>query len=59
MGEPGWTVVLAVKRLDVAKSRLRGAVDGVPHDRLALALALDTVAAVLACRMVREALIVT
>lgn len=59
MSEPGWRVVLAVKRLSAGKSRLRGAVPGVPHERLALALALDTVGAVLACADVRGALVVT
>lgn len=58
-GAAAWTVVVPVKRLAAAKSRLRGAVDGVPHETLALALALDTVAAVLACTEVREALVVT
>src|SRR5262245_41130848 len=46
-GVPVWTVVLPVKRLGVAKTRLRGATDGVPHERLVLAMTLDTVAAVL------------
>jgi 2-phospho-L-lactate/phosphoenolpyruvate guanylyltransferase len=59
VSELGWRVVLAVKRLPTAKSRLRGALCGVPHERLALALALDTVDAVLACPDVREALVVT
>jgi 2-phospho-L-lactate guanylyltransferase len=59
VGEPGWTVVLAVKRLTAGKSRLRGAVDGVPHERLALALALDTIVAVVACPDVHSALVVT
>ncbi|MEV1287268.1 2-phospho-L-lactate guanylyltransferase [Micromonospora sp. NPDC049679] len=54
-----WTVVLPVKRLPAAKSRLRGALPGVPHERLALALAQDTVAAALACPPVTEVLVVT
>ncbi|WP_345535232.1 2-phospho-L-lactate guanylyltransferase [Phytohabitans rumicis] len=54
-----WGVVLPVKRLGVAKSRLRGAVDAVPHERLALALAQDTVAAAVACPYVAEVLAVT
>ncbi|ROO58623.1 2-phospho-L-lactate guanylyltransferase [Micromonospora sp. Llam0] len=54
-----WSVVLPVKRLAVAKSRLRGALDGVPHEELALALARDTVAAALACPLVAEVLVVT
>ncbi|WP_422770910.1 2-phospho-L-lactate guanylyltransferase [Plantactinospora sp. WMMC1484] len=59
MAERNWTVVVPVKRLDAAKSRLRGALDGVPHEVLALALAEDTAEAVLACRAVRELLVVT
>jgi 2-phospho-L-lactate/phosphoenolpyruvate guanylyltransferase len=47
-GGTGWTVVLPVKRLTDGKSRLRGALPDVPHERLALALALDTAAAALA-----------
>jgi len=43
-----WSVVVPVKRLPVAKTRLRGVLAGVPHDALALALALDTVRAALA-----------
>ncbi|HEY8533905.1 MAG TPA: 2-phospho-L-lactate guanylyltransferase [Micromonospora sp.] len=59
MSEASWTVVVPIKRLDAAKSRLRGAVADVPHDRLALALALDTVAAVVTCEPVAEVLVVT
>ena len=40
-----WVLIVPVKRLAAAKSRLRGAVPGVPHERLVLALAQDTVAA--------------
>ncbi|MFV2126369.1 2-phospho-L-lactate guanylyltransferase [Micromonospora sp. LOL_013] len=54
-----WSVVLPVKRLAVAKSRLRGALDGVPHEELALALTRDTVAAALACPLVAEVVVVT
>lgn len=57
--EPAWTVLVPVKRLTAAKSRLRGAVPGVPHETLALALALDTVTAALACPEVHEVLVVT
>jgi 2-phospho-L-lactate guanylyltransferase len=42
-------LVVPIKRLSEAKSRLRGAVPGVPHERLALALAQDTVAAAVQC----------
>ncbi|MFC4949901.1 2-phospho-L-lactate guanylyltransferase [Pseudonocardia sp. GCM10023141] len=56
-------LVVPVKTLDVAKSRLRGAADGGvgepgAHARLALALAHDTVAAVLAAESVRRLLVV-
>ncbi|MGC1212363.1 MAG: 2-phospho-L-lactate guanylyltransferase, partial [Micromonospora sp.] len=59
MAEPTWTVVVPVKRLQVAKSRLRGALPAVPHEELALALAADTVRAVRACAAVAEVLVVT
>ncbi|WP_232534063.1 2-phospho-L-lactate guanylyltransferase [Plantactinospora sp. KBS50] len=59
MSEPIWTAVLAVKRLDAAKSRLRGALDGVAHEQLALALAQDTVTATVACTDVAHVLVVT
>ncbi|MET8836846.1 2-phospho-L-lactate guanylyltransferase, partial [Micromonospora sp. NPDC004540] len=59
MREPTWTVVVPVKRLGVAKSRLRGALPGVPHEELALALAADTVRAVRACPTVARVLVVT
>jgi 2-phospho-L-lactate guanylyltransferase len=59
VAEPSWTVVVPVKRLGAAKSRLRGALAGVPHERLALALALDTVEAALRCPNVGEVLAVT
>jgi len=51
-----WVLIVPVKRLAAAKSRLRGAAPGVPHERLALALAQDTVAAAVACA---EVLVVT
>lgn len=50
-------MVVPVKRLAAAKSRLRGVVPD--HARLVLAMAEDTVRAVLACRMVSEVLVVT
>jgi 2-phospho-L-lactate/phosphoenolpyruvate guanylyltransferase len=54
-----WTVVVPVKRLGAAKSRLRGALPAVPHEELALALAADTVAAVRACPAVADVVVVT
>jgi 2-phospho-L-lactate/phosphoenolpyruvate guanylyltransferase len=54
-----WTVIVPMKRLDVAKSRLRGALGGVDHDRLVLAMAADTLVAVLACPAVGRVVVVT
>lgn len=54
-----WAAIVPVKRLDVAKSRLRGAVAGVPHRVLVVAMARDTVAAVLDCPAVHRVLVVT
>lgn len=51
--------VIPVKRLAEAKTRLRGALAGSAHERLVLAMAEDTVAAVRACPCVREVLVVT
>ncbi len=51
--------MVPVKRLSAAKSRLRGALPGVPHDRLALALTQDTVAAAARSAAVAEVLVVT
>lgn len=56
---PRWSVVVPVKRLAVAKSRLRAAVPGVDHDRLVLAICLDTVDAVLSCPAVERVVTVT
>jgi len=41
-----WTVVVPLKPLAEAKSRLRGACPGVPHERLVLALAKATITAI-------------
>lgn len=54
-----WTVVIPVKRLGTAKSRLRGAVPDARHKDLALAMLRDTVAAVLGCAEVGDLLVVT
>ncbi|SIR10946.1 2-phospho-L-lactate guanylyltransferase [Micromonospora avicenniae] len=59
MSQPRWAVVVPAKRLTAAKSRLRGALPGVPHEELALALAADTVRAVRACPVVADVLLVT
>jgi 2-phospho-L-lactate guanylyltransferase len=54
-----WTAVIPVKRLDAAKTRLRGAVPAARHADLALAMVRDTVAAVLSSTSVGEVLVVT
>jgi 2-phospho-L-lactate guanylyltransferase len=54
-----WVVVIPVKRLGAAKSRLRGAVDDSRHEELALAMVCDTVAAARACPAVADVLVVT
>jgi 2-phospho-L-lactate/phosphoenolpyruvate guanylyltransferase len=61
---PPVDLVVPVKALPQAKTRLRGAADGgvgepAAHARLALALAHDTVTAVLACPAVRRLLVVS
>jgi len=55
---PGWTLVLPVKSLAVAKSRLAG-YRGARRPDLALAFALDAVTAALACPAVARVLVVT
>src|SRR6266511_1299681 len=59
VGRSGWLAVVPIKPLPAAKSRLRGAVAGVPHERLVLAMAKDTVAATLACGRVDRVVVVT
>jgi 2-phospho-L-lactate guanylyltransferase len=54
-----WVLVLPLKPLSAAKSRLRGAVPGVGHGDLVLAIARDTVRAALACPAVSRVLVVT
>ncbi|MDT3400773.1 2-phospho-L-lactate guanylyltransferase, partial [Streptomyces sp. B1866] len=56
---PGWTLVVPLKPLARAKSRLAAAVGDALRPSLALAFAQDTVAAALACRPVREVVVVT
>lgn len=51
--------MIPVKRLSAAKSRLRGAVDDVRHEELALAMVRDTVTAVLRSAAVGRLLVVT
>jgi 2-phospho-L-lactate guanylyltransferase len=52
-------VVVPVKRLATAKSRLRGALPEDRHDDLVLAMALDTLAAARSSPLVRFVLVVT
>jgi len=57
-----WSVVIPVKRLEHAKTRLRASLPGLTdadHDALVLAMALDTVSAALACAAVGRVLVVT
>lgn len=55
----GWSLVVPVKPLARAKSRLAPAAEGGLRPRLALAFAEDTVAAALACAAVRDVVVVT
>jgi 2-phospho-L-lactate guanylyltransferase len=52
-------VIVPVKRLPLAKSRLRGALPGVEHDALVLAMAMDTVSAAVASPVVGRVAVVT
>ncbi|MFB8419075.1 2-phospho-L-lactate guanylyltransferase, partial [Streptomyces albidoflavus] len=56
---PSWSLVVPLKPLVLAKSRLAPALDGAARARLALAFAQDTVAAALACAAVRDVVVVT
>ncbi|MEU6930336.1 2-phospho-L-lactate guanylyltransferase [Streptomyces sp. 2RAF24] len=55
----GWSLVVPLKPLARAKSRLAPAAAGALRPRLALAFAEDTVAAALACATVRDVVVVT
>jgi len=54
-----WTLVIPLKPLALAKSRLSQAADDAVRPALALAFAQDTVAAALACAQVRDVAVVT
>ncbi|MBQ0865351.1 2-phospho-L-lactate guanylyltransferase [Streptomyces sp. A73] len=54
-----WTLVVPLKPLSRAKSRLAGAAAYAPLPELALAFAQDTVRAALECRVVRGVVVVT
>jgi 2-phospho-L-lactate/phosphoenolpyruvate guanylyltransferase len=58
VGATSWSVVIPVKLLSTAKTRLQG-FDPADREALALAMALDTIAAVLACDRVEQVLVVT
>jgi 2-phospho-L-lactate/phosphoenolpyruvate guanylyltransferase len=53
-----WTIIIPVKDTTVAKTRLRG-FTGPVRATLALAFALDSATAAMACRAVREVFVVT
>jgi 2-phospho-L-lactate guanylyltransferase len=53
-----WLAVVPIKPLPAAKTRLRGAVPDEVHPELVLAMARDTVAAVLACPLVERVVVV-
>ncbi|MET7618672.1 2-phospho-L-lactate guanylyltransferase [Streptomyces sp. NPDC005408] len=55
----GWSLVVPLKPLLLAKSRLAEAADDILRPHLALAFAQDTVAAALACTVVRDVAVVT
>ncbi|MET0520926.1 MAG: 2-phospho-L-lactate guanylyltransferase [Jiangellaceae bacterium] len=54
-----WTVVIPVKRLGLAKTRLRGAVPPDRHPQLALAMVRDAAAAVVSTASVADLLVVS
>ncbi|MCZ9346580.1 2-phospho-L-lactate guanylyltransferase, partial [Streptomyces sp. TRM76130] len=54
-----WSLVVPVKRLARAKSRLSDTADDAVRPELALAFALDTVAAALSCPAVADVAVVT
>jgi 2-phospho-L-lactate/phosphoenolpyruvate guanylyltransferase len=54
-----WTVIVPVKRLEAAKTRLRKGLADADHEALVLAMALDTVAAALASPVVGRVVVVT
>ncbi|MEP6666660.1 MAG: 2-phospho-L-lactate guanylyltransferase [Nocardioidaceae bacterium] len=56
--EPSWSIIVPVKQTMIAKSRLHGFTDD-GRRALALAFALDTVAAAVSCPAVRRLVVVT
>ncbi|RKN06627.1 2-phospho-L-lactate guanylyltransferase [Streptomyces radicis] len=59
MRDSGWSLIVPVKPLGRAKSRLAAVAGDALRPSLALAFAEDTVAAALACAAVREVVVVT
>lgn len=57
--DDGWCLVLPLKPLALAKSRLAAATGALLRPRLALAFAQDTVGAALNCARVRDVVVVT
>jgi 2-phospho-L-lactate guanylyltransferase len=55
----GWTVLVPIKRLELAKTRLRPALDPADHRALVLAMARDTIAAVAASTVVDQLAVIT
>lgn len=55
----GWSLLVPLKPLPQAKTRLRGALAGVDHERLVLALATSTVRAAQRAEGVDEVIVVT
>jgi len=54
-----WTVIVPIKRLEAAKTRLRAGLTDADHEALVLAMALDTVAAALASPVIGRLVVVT
>jgi 2-phospho-L-lactate guanylyltransferase len=54
-----WTVIVPLKHLDAAKSRLRGVLGGLDHAGLVAAMAVDTIVAALASPVVSRVVVVT
>lgn len=54
-----WSLLVPVKPAALAKTRLRGALPGVPHEELVEALAAATIAAAQASPLVRKLIVVT
>src|SRR5690606_25577567 len=58
-GTVSWTLLIPVKRLEIAKTRLRGILSDSEHDRLVLAMAMDVTAAALASPVAGRVIVVT